>query len=121
MNAIIFSNFATKSSNENSFYLKNRKNQYYPIKTNINDDNLVILNSEELSLIDEIKYLKSHALSQFVIDSRWRDINYIKEMGIIYKQVINNDDEDVDIGLYQDVINKYCDNITKGNFTTGLK
>ena len=108
-------------NNKNSFYLKNRKNQYYPIKTNINDDNLVILNSEELSLIDEIKYLKSHALSQFVIDSRWRDINYIKEMGIIYKQVINNDDEDVDIGLYQDVINKYCDNITKGNFTTGLK
>ncbi|MDO5849793.1 MAG: U32 family peptidase [Methanobacteriaceae archaeon] len=107
-------------NNENHFYLKNRKNQYYEIKTNINDDNLIILNSEELSLIDEIKYLKSYALSQFVIDGRWKDIDYIKEIGIIYKQVIKND-ENIDISLYQDVIKKYSNNITKGNFTTGLK
>ena len=43
----------------NEYYLKNRRDQYYPIKTNLNEDTLIILNCEELSLIDGIDYLKS--------------------------------------------------------------
>ena len=51
----------------NEYYLKNRRDQYYPIKTNLNEDTLIILNCEELCLIDGIDYLKSIGISSFSI------------------------------------------------------
>ena len=102
--------------------MRNKKKQNYPIKTTLNEDALIILNSEELSLIEEIDYLKSNALTQFSIDSRWKPIDYIKEIGIIYKQAIKNEcNTKENILLYKDIINKYSKNLTKGNFNTGLK
>ena len=110
------------NNKENNYYLRNKKKQNYPIKTTLNEDALIILNSEELSLIEEIDYLKSNALTQFSIDSRWKPIDYIKEIGIIYKQAIKNEcNTKENILLYKDIINKYSKNLTKGNFNTGLK
>ena len=63
----------------NEYYLKNRRNQYYPIKTNLNEDMTIILNSEELCLIDEIGYLKSIGISNFSIDARWKALDYIAD------------------------------------------
>lgn len=111
-----------KNNKENNYYLKNKKKQKYPIKTNLNEDNLIILNSEELSLIENIDYLKSIGLYKFSIDGRWKSIDYIKEIGIIYKQAIKAKKNDYEsISLYQEVIDNYSLNLTKGNFNRCLK
>ena len=105
------------SSNE--FYLKNRKDQYYPIKTSINEDNLIILNSEEFCLIDEIDYLKSIGIRNYSIDCRWKGIDYIRDIGMVYRDSLDNDD--YDLGEVKEIINKHSEQLTKANFDIGLK
>ena len=105
------------SSNE--FYLKNRKDQYYPIRTSINEDNLIILNSEEFCLIDEIDYLKSIGIRNYSIDCRWKGIDYIRDIGIVYRDSVDNDD--YDLGEFKEIINKHSEQLTKANFDIGLK
>lgn len=114
-----------KSSNRNEYYidsneycLKNRKEQHYPIKTNLNEDNIIILNSEELCLFDEISYLKSIGISNFSIDARWKTLDYIKDIGKIYRNLI---DEEGNVDESKRKIANYCPNITKANFDKGLK
>ena len=102
----------------NEYYLKNRKDQYYPIKTNLNEDNIIILNSEELCLFDEIDYLKSIGISNFSIDARWKSLDYIKDIGKTYRNLI---DGESNIEESRKTIDKYCQNITKANFEKGLK
>lgn len=105
------------SSNE--FYLKNRKDQYYPIRTSINEDNLIILNSEEFCLIDEIDYLKSIGIRNYSIDCRWKGIDYIRDIGMVYRDSLDNDD--YDLGEFKEIINKHSEQLTKANFDIGLK
>ena len=112
----------------NEYYLKNRKDQYYPIKTNLNEDNIIILNSEEFCLIDEIAYLKSIGLTKFSIDARWKSLDYILEIGKVYRDIIDEKTPSIseskktnDLGEAEKTIAKYCPNLTKGNFDTGLK
>ena len=105
------------SSNE--FYLKNRKDQYYPIRTSINEDNLIILNSEEFCLIDEIDYLKSIGIRNYSIDCRWKGIDYIRDIGMVYRDSIDNDN--YDLGEFKEIINKHSEQLTKANFDIGLK
>ncbi|MBR4396462.1 MAG: U32 family peptidase, partial [Methanobrevibacter sp.] len=102
----------------NEYYLKNRKDQYYPIKTSLNEDNIIILNSEELCLFDEIDYLKSIGISNFSIDARWKSLDYIKNIGKTYRNLI---DGESNIIKSKKTIDKYCQNITKANFEKGLK
>ncbi len=103
----------------NEYYLKNRRNQYYPIKTNLNDDMTIILNSEELCLIDEIGYLKSIGISNFSIDARWKALDYIADIGKAYRDII--DEKAQDSGESENTIAKYCPDLTKANFEKGLK
>ena len=102
----------------NEYYLKNRKDQYYPIKTSLNEDNIIILNSEELCLFDEIDYLKSIGISNFSIDARWKSFDYIKDIGKTYRNLI---DGASNIEESKKIIDKYCQNLTKANFEKGLK
>ena len=103
----------------NEYYLKNRKDQYYPIKTSLNDDTIILLNSEELCLIDNIDYMKSIGISSFSIDARWKSSDYIKDIGKAYKEII--DEKTDNINESKDIIEEYCPDLTKANFEKGLK
>lgn len=102
----------------NEFYLKNKKNQYYPIKRSLIEDNIIILNSEEFCLIKEIEFLKSKGLENFSIDARWKSADYVEEIGMVYRKSI---DEHLDLDISMEIIKKHSDNISDGNFNTGLK
>ena len=102
----------------NEYYLKNRRDQYYPIKTNLNEDTIIILNCEELCLIDEIDYLKSIGISSFSIDARWKSLDYIKDIGKVYRDII---DCETNMDESKKVIGKHCPALTKANFEKGLK
>ena len=103
----------------NEYSLKNRKGQYYPIKTNLNEDNIIILNSEELCLVEDIGYLKSIGISNFSIDARWKSLDYIEDIGKAYRDII--DEKTDNINESKKIIDKYCPNLTKANFDKGLK
>ena len=102
----------------NEYYLKNRRDQYYPIKTNLNEDTLIILNCEELSLIDGIDYLKSIGISSFSIDARWKSLDYINDIGKVYRGII---DGETNIDESKKIIDEHCPALTKANFEKGLK
>ena len=102
----------------NEYYLKNRRDQYYPIKTNLNEDTLIILNCEELSLIDGIDYLKSIGIFNFSIDARWKSLDYINDIGKVYRIIIDGGDN---LDESKKTIDKHCPNLTKANFEKGLK
>ena len=103
----------------NEYSLKNRKGQFYPIKTNLNEDNIIILNSEELCLVEDIGYLKSIGISNFSIDARWKSLDYIEDIGKAYRDII--DEKTDNINESKKIIDKYCPNLTKANFDKGLK
>ena len=84
----------------------------------MNEENIIILNSEEFSLINEIEYLKDIGFENFSIDARWKEMDYIKEIGMIYRKSI---DEGLDMEISKEIIGKYCDKTSDGNFNTGLK
>ena len=62
-------------NNENN-YLIDKKNNKYPIHKNLSNEELIIFNDSELSLLDEISYLKSIGFRNFAIDGRWKDDDY---------------------------------------------
>ena len=102
----------------NEYYIKNRRDQYYPIKTNLNEDTIIILNCEELCLLDEIDYLKSIGISNFSIDARWKSLDYINDIGKAYRCIIDGKN---DMGESEKIIEGYCPALTKANFEKGLK
>ena len=108
-----------KDPSANEYYLKNRREQYYPIKSSINEDNLIILNSEEFCLIEHIDYLKSIGIKDYSIDCRWKPIDYIKEIGSVYREAIDNDE--YDLNEFNEIIQRHSPKISKGNFENGLK
>ena len=103
---------------KNEFYLKNKKNQYYPIKRSLIEDNIIILNSEEFCLIKEIEFLKSKGLENFSIDARWKSADYIEDIGMVYRKSI---DENLDLAVSSEIIEKYSADASDGNFNSGLK
>ena len=103
----------------NEYYLKNRKDMYYPIRTSLNEDTIILLNCEELCLIDNIDYLKSIGISSFSIDARWKSADYIKDIGKTYKDIIDGKTDNINES--KETIAEYCPNITKANFEKGLK
>ena len=83
----------------NEYYLKNRRD-------------------EELSLIDGIDYLKSIGIFNFSIDARWKSLDYINDIGKVYRIIIDGGDN---LDESKKTIDKHCPNLTKANFEKGLK
>lgn len=75
-----------KSDYEN--YLIDRNNSRYPIHKSISGEELIIFDSNELSLIEEIEYLKNLGFCNFSIDGRYKDDDYCK-MVDVYKEALN--------------------------------
>jgi len=69
-------------------YLLDKNSDKYPIHKSISGEELIIFDSNELSLIGEIDYLKSIGYHNFSIDGRYKDNDYY---GIIdvYNEALN--------------------------------
>ena len=46
----------------------------------LSNEEIIISNSEDISLLNDITYLKSIGLVNFAIDGRWRDENYLNKI-----------------------------------------
>ena len=68
--------------------LIDRKNNRYPIHKSISNEEIIIFNDSELSLLDEISHLKSIGFCNFAIDGRYKDENHYKIIDI-YKQALS--------------------------------
>lgn len=79
-----------KGRKPDNVYLNDKKGNSYLVKKNLSNEELIILNNEELSLLEEIPYLKSLDIINFGIDGRWKDRNYLKTIDI-YNSAINNE------------------------------
>ena len=84
------------------------KNNAYPIHKSLSEEELIIFNSEDLSLIDEIDYLKSIGYVNFSIDGRFKNNSYFK--------LIDTYNKALDGEINKKEILKYSSKITKGNF-----
>jgi putative protease len=98
--------YGFKEDIENT-YLIDRKDNIYPIHKSLSGEELIIFNSEEFSLINEINELKSFGCINFSIDGRFKDKNY-KNMIDIYKSALN--------GEIIDELTKYSPKNTTGNY-----
>ena len=84
------------------------KNNAYPIHKSLSEEELIIFNSEDLSLIDEIDYLKSIGYVNFSIDGRFKNNSYFKLIDT-YNKVLDGE-------INKKEILKHSSKITKGNF-----
>lgn len=84
--------YGFKENIENASLI-DKKGNIYPIHKNLSGEELIIFNSEELSLINEINDLKSFGCINFSIDGRYKDKNY-KNMVNIYKSAL---DDEIDV------------------------
>jgi putative protease len=94
--------FKEKIDNAN---LIDSKNNHYPIKHSLSGNELIILNSQDLSLIDEIEYLASIGYINFSIDGRFKNKDYIQMINL-YKDTLNGEIKN----------KKILKNTTKGNY-----
>lgn len=70
-----------KKANKKS-YLMDNKNKKYPIHKSISQEELIILNDSEISLLEEIPHLIDMGYCNFSIDGRWQDEKYLKMIDI---------------------------------------
>lgn len=80
-------------------------NDEYPIRPSLSGEELIIFNNEDLSLIDEIEYLKSIGYVNFSIDGRYKNKDYIKMIDL-YNDALNGNAKNKGI----------IKNFTKGNY-----
>ena len=85
--------------------LIDEKNNVYPIQKSLSGEELIIFNSKDLSLIEEIQYLASIGYVNFSIDGRFKNKDYIK-MIELYKEALNGKIKNKEI----------FKNSTKGNY-----
>ena len=78
--------FKENADNKN---LIDTKNNAYPIHKMLSGEELIIFNSQDLSLIEEIRYLNSIGYVNFSIDGRFKNKDYIKMIDL-YKEVLND-------------------------------
>ena len=71
-------------------YLLDRNSNKYPIHKSISGEELIIFDSNELSLIDEINYLKSIGYCNFSIDGRYKDEEYCKIIDVYNEALQGN-------------------------------
>lgn len=113
-------NKKNRNENELNFYLKDLKNNFYPIKEDISG-NKILLNSEDLCLIKYIPNLKNTGIENFAIDGRWCSIDYIETIGSYYKKMISNNLDKIEkekIITQLELLDKK--NFTEGNYIKGL-
>ena len=67
-------------NNTDDIFLIDKKNKRYPIHKSLSNEEIIISNSEDISLLNDITYLKSIGLVNFAIDGRWRDENYLNKI-----------------------------------------
>lgn len=58
--------------------ISDKKGNKYPVYNNLSCEEIIILNNEDYSILDEIDYLKSLNITNFSIDGRWKDLEYTK-------------------------------------------
>jgi U32 family peptidase len=98
----------------NALNLIDSKGNKYPIKHNLSPEGMILLNSKDLSLISEIPYLQSINISNFAIDCRWKDIDYIRHVLNLYNLVIKKEEN-------SKLLKQDLDKTTQGNFYKKLK
>lgn len=64
-------------NNATNIFLIDNKNNKYPIHKSLSNEEIIISNSEDISFLKDIDYLKSIGLVNFAIDGRWRNKNYL--------------------------------------------
>lgn len=69
-------------------YLIDRNNNHYPIHKSISNEELIIFNDSELSLLDKINHLRDIGFVNFSIDGRYKDDDYYRIIGV-YKEALN--------------------------------
>lgn len=74
-------------------YLIDRKDNCYPVHRSISGDELIIFDDSDYSLLGEVEYLNSIGYSNFSIDGRWRDDDYINVTDIYVDALNGNADE----------------------------
>lgn len=94
--------------NRSDFYLIDRKNNKYPIHKSISEEELIIFNDSELSLLNEITYLKSIGYCNFSIDGRYKKDNYTK-IAEIYEKALKGE-------INEKELLKYSPKNTLGNY-----
>lgn len=97
-----------KINSQNETFITNKNGEKLKIKENLSNEELIILNSKELSLIEEIPFLQSIGYSNFSIDGRWKNRSYL-DMINIYNSAINGE-----INLKK--LNKISNKNSKFNF-----
>ena len=98
--------YGFKENINNSALIDNKNNQY-PIKYSLSGEELIIFNSEDLSLIDEIEYLASIGYVNFSSDGRYKNKDYINMIDS-YNDVLNGNKINKEIFR----------NSTKGNYSS---
>ncbi len=89
-------------------YLLDSDNRKYPIYKNLSEEEMIIFNCEELSLIDKVEKLKNKGCINFSIDGRYKNKEYIDIINI-YKDALN--------GIIKNKeLLKLSPNNTKGNY-----
>lgn len=99
-------------------YLSDNDNNKYPLHRPLSEDGVVMINYEDLSLIKEIGFLKTVGVSNFSIDARWKSLDYINNVGEVYKFAINNDEIPKECF---DTLKEYSPEFSSGNFKKGLE
>lgn len=66
----------------NSAEICDKKGKKYPVYKNLSSEELIILNHEDYSILDEIEYLKTLNITNFSIDGRWKDIEFAKTIDL---------------------------------------
>ena len=69
-------------------------------------------------VIKEIGFLKTVGVSNFSIDARWKSLDYINNVGEVYKFAINNDEIPKECF---DTLKEYSPEFSSGNFKKGLE
>ena len=88
--------------------LVDRKGNNYPIFKSISNEEIIIFNDSELSLLGEINYLKSIGFSNFSIDGRFKNKKHYKIIDI-YKEALNGNIDEKEL-------EKYSPKNTLGNY-----
>ena len=105
---ILYSNEIQKLKNNSEVFLVDRNDNRYPIHKSISEEELILFNCEELSLLTEINHLKKIGFSNFSIDGRWKDDGYCR-ITSIYKSALEGT-------ILEKELLKYSSKNTFGNY-----
>ena len=96
-----------QKKNYGNFLIDKNRNRY-PIHKSISGEELIIFDSDELSLIDEINGLKNLGYSNFSIDGRYKEDDYCNMVNI-YREALNGN-------VNKKELEKYSSKNTTANF-----